>query len=395
MPGYTTRFALPYLLDTDQVNKIGLNTRQLAQRLDDLINAGEFNGAPGPAGPAGPPGPTGPAGATGATGPAGATGAPGPAGPAGPKGDTGPAGPPGSQGPAGPTGPTGPPGPTGSQGPAGPTGPRGLGIELAGVVSGPSELPTGLGPGDAGTSYLDSSTSEVWVWSGTAWESGGELQGPQGPPGPPGTNGTNGATGATGPAGPKGDTGPPGPAGPAGPPGATGATGATGPAGATGATGPAGPAGPQGPVGPFGYAVSVYRFAGVTLSSGPNVAVTWDAADYDRNSGTAQWNSGGIVIRDAGTYHVEGTFPFTNNKTGLRALKLTRNSTDDTGTFAATDFTPTSWDNVAQCSRTLRLNAGDVIRMLATQTSGANMTTPGSKWNDVRPRITATMVGPL
>ena len=212
------------------------------------------------------------------------------------------------------------------------------------------------------------------------------LPGPPGPPGADGTDGTDGATGPTGPAGPAGPTGATGAQGPAGP---------TGPAGATGATGATGPAGPQGPVGPFGWAVSIYRMTGVTLPSGPNTAVTWDAADYDRNAGTPQWNSGGIVIRTPGTYLIEGTFPFTSSNSGLRALKLTKNSTDDTGTFAAIDFAPTTWDNVAYCARTLRLSVGDVVRMLATQTSGSSMTTPGGKWGDVRPRLTATMIGPF
>lgn len=85
-------------------------------------DAGEFDGATGPQGPAGPTGPRGPKGDTGVTGPQGATGAQGPQGIAGPKGDTGAQGP---QGETGPRGETGPQGPTGETGPAGPKGPQG------------------------------------------------------------------------------------------------------------------------------------------------------------------------------------------------------------------------------------------------------------------------------
>ena len=97
-------------------------------------DAGEFDGATGPQGPAGPTGPRGPKGDTGATGPQGATGAQGPQGVAGPKGDmgaqgpqgeTGPRGETGAQGPTGETGPAGPQGPQGEQGSQGATGPQG------------------------------------------------------------------------------------------------------------------------------------------------------------------------------------------------------------------------------------------------------------------------------
>lgn len=97
-------------------------------------DAGEFDGATGPQGPAGPTGPRGPKGDTGETGPQGATGAQGPQGVAGPKGDmgaqgpqgeTGPRGETGPQGPTGETGPAGPQGPQGEQGPQGATGPQG------------------------------------------------------------------------------------------------------------------------------------------------------------------------------------------------------------------------------------------------------------------------------
>jgi hypothetical protein len=107
----------------------------------------------------------------------------------------------------------------------------------------------------------------LYVWSGTAWSSVGQIVGPQG------ATGATGATGADstvpGPTGPQGEIGPtgatgatgadstvPGPTGPQGEVGPTGATGAdsnvTGPTGAAGDTGPTGPTGATGDTGPIG-----------------------------------------------------------------------------------------------------------------------------------------------
>lgn len=129
-------------------------------------DAGEFDGATGPQGPAGPTGPQGPKGDTGETGPQGATGAQGPQGVAGPKGDTGARGP---QGETGPRGETGPQGPTGAQGPEGLPGAK----------------------GDTGAT------------------------------GPQGAQGPKGETGPAGPQGPQGNQGPQGATGPQGSPGRT------------------------------------------------------------------------------------------------------------------------------------------------------------------------------
>lgn len=147
----------------------------------------------------------------------------------GPLGPVGPTGPPGPQGALGPQGPAGP---TGAQGPIGPTGPRGqdaTGFHVLGQVASSANLPqAGMAAGDAWQA-LD--TSDIWMWTGTAWIDLGPIKGAAGAPGP---QGPTGATGSTGPQGPMG------PAGPQGATGPTGATGATGPQGVPGVIGPAG-----------------------------------------------------------------------------------------------------------------------------------------------------------
>lgn len=128
-------------------------------------------------------------------------------------------------------GPTGAAGATGATGPTGAAGVDGAGIDFAGSVATYGDLPTGLGPGDAGDGYLVEADGLLYIWSGTAFPSDGdgvEFRGPIGPTGAAGATGADGATGPAGPTGAKGDTG------------NTGATGGTGPAGPTGATGAAG-----------------------------------------------------------------------------------------------------------------------------------------------------------
>jgi Collagen triple helix repeat (20 copies) len=185
-------------------------------------------GLRGPAGPEGPqgaastvPGPQGPVGPQGATGPQGAASTvPGPTGPGGPKGDTGAAGPQGPQGVKGdqgvqgiqgPEGDQGDPGVQGVQGPVGPQGATGTGITMQGSVPTEAQLPpTGNTQGDA---YLVQADDSLWIWDGTAWISGGSIQGPPGATGPQGTQGPAGPTGATGEQGPQGIQGTTGPQG--------------------------------------------------------------------------------------------------------------------------------------------------------------------------------------
>jgi hypothetical protein len=265
--------------------------------------AGGEQGPPGPAGPQGPrglPGPQGPAGPTGAP-----STVPGPAGPAGPKGDTGaastvpgPTGPQGTPGETGAPGPQGPQGikgdqgtqgtqgpkgdqgatgPQGVQGPIGPQGEAGTGITMRGTVPTSGDLPSNPIENIQGDAYIVEEDDSLWIWDGTAWVSGGSIQGPPGAQGPQGTvgpqgpEGPEGEQGIQGVQGPEGDQGIQGPVGPVGPQGIQGVKGDAGPQGPAGADstvpGPVGPQGetgiqgpqgvqgeigPQGPIGPTG-----------------------------------------------------------------------------------------------------------------------------------------------
>lgn len=246
-------------------------------------------GTTGAKGDTGDPGPKGDLGATGSVGPAGTTGAKGDTGVKGDPGIQGPQGNPGTQGGVGPAGALGPKGDQGDVGPEGPDGPRGdkgdpgvqgpqgvkgeqgeagTGVEITDVVATEGDLPTDLGPEDAGTGIMVDSTGNLWVWGGDSWANAGSIQGPpgvQGDPGPEGPMGPQGATGAqgigtqgpkgdtgakgnTGDLGPQGDMGPQGVRGDPGPQGPIGQTGAKGDTG-TGVKGDTGNTGPQGPIG--------------------------------------------------------------------------------------------------------------------------------------------------
>jgi hypothetical protein len=147
------------------------------------------------------------------------------------------------------------------QGPVGPQGSTGTGVTMQGSVPTVGDLPpTGNTQGDA---YIVQADDSLHIWDGTAWVSGGSIQGPPGAEGPQGTvgpqgpQGVKGDQGVQGVQGAKGDQGVPGPTGAdstvPGPAGPAGPKGDTGDAGAQGPTGPAstvpGPPGSQGPQG--------------------------------------------------------------------------------------------------------------------------------------------------
>jgi hypothetical protein len=83
----------------------------------------------------------------------------------------------------------------GPTGPAGPAGPQGAGLSYQGSVATVGSLPT---PSTAGYAYLVTGTGDLWIYSGTAWNNGGPIQGPAGPIGPAGATGPAGAAGADG-----------------------------------------------------------------------------------------------------------------------------------------------------------------------------------------------------
>lgn len=89
----------------------------------------------------------------------------------------------------------------------------GGGIALSGTVATYAQLPTGLGPSDAGKAWYVEADGLIYVWSGTAFPASGSgisVTGPAGPTGPTGAPGGTGPTGSPGPTGPVGPTGPAG-----------------------------------------------------------------------------------------------------------------------------------------------------------------------------------------
>jgi len=218
-------------------------------------------------------------------------------------GATGPTGPAGETGPTGPAGPSGPTGAEGATGATGATGAQGTSITLLGSVATVGDLPAA--ENSVNDAYIVTADGDLYVWSGSAWNNVGTIQGPTGPTGPTGAAGTTGATGSTGPTGaastevgptgPTGPTGAEGPTGPSdGPTGPTGAAGPTGPTGAgeagptgpTGATGDAGATGPTGPTGASGSAT----FSGTTDATA--AAITIDEVAYSAIARLTVTNSG-------------------------------------------------------------------------------------------------------
>lgn len=83
----------------------------------------------------------------------------------------------------------------GPEGPAGPIGPQGAGLSYQGTVATVADLPT---PSTQGYAYLVSGTGDLHIYSGTAWNNAGPIQGPPGPIGPAGPAGATGPAGADG-----------------------------------------------------------------------------------------------------------------------------------------------------------------------------------------------------
>lgn len=119
-------------------------------------------------------------------------------------------------------------GPQGPKGDQGDKGEDGAGVAIAGSVPTYADLPTGLGPADAGDGYLVEADGRLYVWSGTAFPAdgaGAEFRGPQGPAGEKGDQGVQGIQGQKGD---QGEQGLPGAKGDRGDKGDTGATGVRG-----------------------------------------------------------------------------------------------------------------------------------------------------------------------
>lgn len=125
------------------------------------------------------------------------------------------------------TGPQGLQGIQGETGATGATGAQGTGLTILGSLDNVGLLPASSTVGDG---YIIG--GNLHIWSGTAWNNMGSIQGPQGPQG---IQGLKGDTGDAGPQGIQGIQGIQGPIGPAGPAGTNGTDGVDGVDGVDGA----------------------------------------------------------------------------------------------------------------------------------------------------------------
>ena len=312
----------------------------------------------------------------------------GPQGPAGPQGAPGSVGMQGELGPAGPQGATGPAGP---QGPTGLTGEQGTGVILKGSVATVADLDNIVDPVQ-GDLYVVLADGDGYVWSGTAWNNIGPIQGPQGatgPTGPKGDTGDTGPTGATGanstvpgPAGPKGDTGDTGP---------TGATGANstvpGPAGPKGDTGDTGPTGPKGDTGDTGPAGADGIGAGTVTSVGGTGTVNGLSLTGTVTS-TGNLTLGGTLSNVSLTSAVTGTLPVANGGTGVTTSTGSGNAvlstspvltTPNLGTPSAGTLTScTGLPIVAGTTGTLSVARGGTGTTTPSLVAGTNVTISGT-----------------
>lgn len=112
-------------------------------------------------------------------------------------------------------------GPQGVQGQTGATGAQGTGLTILGSLDNAGQLPASSNVGDG---YIIS--GNLYIWSGSAWNNMGSIQGPQGPQGVQGLKGDTGDAGPQGIQGIQGIQGPIGPAGLAGTNGTNGTDGA-------------------------------------------------------------------------------------------------------------------------------------------------------------------------
>ncbi|URC22127.1 collagen-like protein [Serratia phage vB_SmaM-ChuuTotoro] len=120
----------------------------------------------------------------------------------GPKGDTGPAGQNGAKGDTGDRGEQGPKGDTGPEGPQGEKGEQGAGVKVLGKKDSEADLPS---TGTLGEGYIIG--QDFYVWTGSAYENVGPIQGPKGDQGLRGLTGAQGPVGDKGAKGDKGDQG--------------------------------------------------------------------------------------------------------------------------------------------------------------------------------------------
>ena len=86
-------------------------------------------------------------------------------------------------------------GPQGVKGNPGPTGPMGPGVKILGAAS---AADIAKKSGTLGDLWIDSTSGNAWVYTGSIWKDVGPFKGPKGDPGPVGPRGATGTAGANG-----------------------------------------------------------------------------------------------------------------------------------------------------------------------------------------------------
>ncbi len=135
--------------------------------------------------------------------------------------------------------------------------------------------------------------------------------------------------------------------------------------------------------------VSAVRTTAMNINNGVDTTVTWQTAEWDtRPGGQAQYSTNGLTCRVAGLYLIEAVWTWAANTNGRRAVKITKNAGSAGAVLARAD-NANAWDNITTCTGTRRLAAGDELRLLVTQDSGAVLT-GGQAMFDLRGRLTMT-----
>lgn len=218
--------------------------------------------------------------------------------------------------------------------------------------------------------------------SGSGGGSSVVVEGPQGPPGPTGPPGRDGTDGIQGPTGANG---------------ATWYSGAGAPSGGTGSNndyyldttsgnvykkvagtwtlqgnlkGPTGPSGSGGSA--AAKACRIYKASAQTISSSSSVSVVVPTIQYDTD--TMSGVSSRITITTSGYYHCAAQVTWAANASGTRQTAILRGTSVSGPYVAIIAGAAVSTDATRQnCSGTYYLSAGDVIQIVAYQTSTGSL----------------------
>jgi len=125
-----------------------------------------------------------------------------------------------------------------------------------------------------------------------------------------------------------------------------------------------------------------YTGAGQSIPNGTNTVVTYDGTDYYNNLPAFTYNraAGTLTCTRAGTYEFDGLLIFASSATGIRQISLSKALAATPTTFVIQSLvTLTAASGAFQIGGVwkLTLAVGDVIEMLAAQSSGGALNVTG------------------